>query len=196
MVRAQPWIAVAGLVLAACGSTIGDPAGGDPDGGGVSPDAATPAPLPADAAPAPDAQPCVEGDAQTTDPLTGSCYMLFLTKSTWDTARNNCQTLGGHLVTAADQAENDRFAAIAPTDPATTNQDVWIGATDAALEGDWQWHNGEAMVFEGWRLDPPEPNNGGADGPVEHCAIIEGDNGGTWDDRPCTSLFVYMCERD
>jgi hypothetical protein len=178
-------------------AAIGDPAGliddaPDPDGGARIDGA----PGAVDAAPPPDAQPCVEGDVQIEGG--GSCYMLFLTRSTWDTARLACQALGGHLATAASQAENDLFSSIAPSVAGSGDEDVWIGGTDQAVEGTWVWDNGEPMTFEGWRLDPLEPNDGG-DGPggakIENCMIIEGDRGGTWDDRDCPTLYPYMCER-
>lgn len=176
-----------------CTSDIGDPVGGGQADGGPDAGPRPDGPRASDAA-TPDAQPCTEGDAQVVDDGTGACYLLFLTGASWDTARTSCLALGGHLASAADLAENARYASIAPMVAGSGQEDVWIGGTDAAVEGTWLWESGEPMVFEAWRLDPPEPNNGGG-GAVENCAIIEGDNGGTWDDRPCDQLYPYLCER-
>ena len=70
-------------------------------------------------------------------------------------------------------------------------QQVWIGATDAASEGNWQWTGGASFDFDNWRSG--EPNNGSGS---EDCAVIEGDRGGTWDDRGCFASGAFLCERD
>ena len=63
-------------------------------------------------------------------------------------------TLGGHLVTINDQAENDfvfnTFAALHP------NDDLWIGFNDVAVEGTFEWVSGEPITFTNWQ---PEPND-------------------------------------
>jgi hypothetical protein len=54
------------------------------------------------------------------------------------------------------------------------------------------------MTYTFWRQSPLEPNDGG-DGPAgvaEDCMIVEGDTGASWDDRPCTTAFPYICERE
>jgi hypothetical protein len=185
---------LAGLTLAtACSPQIGDATPGladdDDEYARDGEDAG-----PADAAPAPDARPpCVEGDARVEDPETGTCYFLVLAKATWADARDACIAAGAHLATSASLAENQLFSSIAPTTAGSGNEDVWIGATDAAVEGTFAWENGEPFTFANWRSG--EPNDGDTNG--EDCAIIEGDTGGLWDDRDCaTNLFPSMCERD
>lgn len=178
---------LSGLVaLAGCGSaTIGDPPGGGPDGGEVIPPDAPSIDAAVDAAP------CAGGDARVRDPDTGTCYVYVATPATWAEASLACQALGGTLAVPTSAEEAGLVAAL-PTTPETL-PDVWLGASDQADEGVWRWVTAEAMVFTNWRLG--EPNNGGDSGVPEHCMIVEADNGGTWDDRPCGVSYPYLCER-
>jgi hypothetical protein len=157
-----------------------------------SPDAAlvfdAPPPVP-DATPPADAQPCVEGDDRVIDPGTGTCYMIFNTVTNWQTARGLCEQINAHLAVSTSQAENDVFSPLAGL------TDVWIGGNDISTEGTWVWLNGEAFGgYTNWRMG--EPNNSDANDPAgEDCMIIEGDNGGLWDDRSCLREYGYICER-
>jgi hypothetical protein len=192
--------AVAGVIAVLAGCTdaeIGDPPGGGDGGGGAPdgsavPDAApgTPdAPPVADAAPPADAPPCVEGDLNVIDPATGNCYMFFSAEVPWNVALGACGALAGtaYLATPTSDAENAVIAGI----PAAV-ADAWMGGTDATTEMMWVWSNGEPFVYDNWRSG--EPNNGGETG--EDCMIMEIDNGGTWDDRPCNLAYPYLCERE
>lgn len=147
------------------------------------------APPPIDAAPPPDAQPCVEGDARVEDPGTGTCYMIFRTPTNWQTARQMCEAINAHLAVSTSQTENDLFSPLAQLD------DIWVGGNDISTEGAWVWLNGESMAgYTNWRMG--EPNNStGTDPMGEDCMIIEGDNGGLWDDRSCLREYGYICER-
>jgi hypothetical protein len=94
-----------------------------------------------------------------TNPANGHNYYL-LSQSSWTAAEAEATTLGGHLATINDQAENDfifnAFAALHPDD------DLWIGTSDAATEGQFEWVNGEATTFTNWACcigGGAEPNN-------------------------------------
>jgi hypothetical protein len=176
--------------LAACDAQIG--ASNATDGSVVTPADAradaradgAPADAIPDAAP-PDAMPCVDGDANVVDPMTGHCYMLFSTIASWEGARLQCEARGAHLMVSTSQAENELVTPLAGI------ADVWVGGNDIDIEMTWVWITGEPMTYSNWRAG--EPNNAG-DG--EDCMIIEGELGGTWDDRPCDRQYAYLCERE
>lgn len=193
-------LATAGLLWAGCGARIGEAEGGAADAAS-EPDAR---PV-ADAAPTADAEivapPCVEGDQRTTGD-DGTCYMLFYDAVDRDSAQAQCQGLGGDLAvieSAGEQAVVAELAALHPVDL----PDSWLGGSDQQQEGTWVWpggavfyQGGAAVLFENFRAE--EPNDNDADcalGPGEDCLIIEGDVGGTWDDRCCARLSPYICER-
>jgi hypothetical protein len=180
----------AACAVACASGAIGDPGTQD----GAMPDAptdATPGPTdsrpPVDVAPPPDAAPCVGGDGAAVDPGTGHCYLYFATKVPWDVALAACLGLEpqSRLATSTGQGENNLIAALAPLEI-----DVWMGGNDLTVEMAWTWITGESMAYTNWRAG--EPNDSGG----EDCMVMEVDNGGTWDDRPCTLTYPYFCERD
>ncbi len=204
--RVRLIVAVAVALASGCAGLVG-PAGydagiegtdaGDPFGTDAVPypypgtDAGTPYVGPGtDAAPPPPPPPadvpCVEGDFNSEDPLTGHCYMYFIATTTWGAASAACAALGptAHLATSAGDAENDRLAQLAGL------QDVWLGASDADAETVFLWITGEPLAYTNWRIGEPNDSNG------EDCMIIEGDNAGLWDDRDCLNTYGYLCERE
>jgi hypothetical protein len=173
------------VVLVACGSaTIGDPpVGGDPDahvaaapdGGGSGIDATV----------------CTAGDHHIVDPQSGHCIAFFENVATWLEARNLCAGLGGTLATISSQQENDLVWPLATN--LLSQPDAWLGGTDVLSEGTFTWVNGEPFGFTHFRSG--EPNNGGVNATEqEDCLVIEDDTAGTWDDRPCTRAYPYVCE--
>ena len=143
-----------------------------------------------DSGPRPDAEPithaCVEGTANTTDPITGHCLMFFgATSLPWEGAEQACANLPGQtsLAVVQSESENEILRSL------VGGSDVWIGANDKASEMNWVWVGGGEWVYENWRSG--EPNNSGN----EDCAVLQGNQGGRWDDRPCAQSFPYLCER-
>jgi hypothetical protein len=142
-----------------------------------TPDAAVP-----DAAPT--TRPCEGGDQAFLE--SGRCYLAFLTAAAWGAAAAACEAEDAQLVTVGSEEEGARLATH------LGEAEWWMGASDAAVEGDWEWHTGEPMDYTNWRAG--EPNNGGVAG--EDCGILEGHNGGLWDDRACEDGYRFLCERD
>lgn len=87
----------------------------------------------------------------------GHYYTLTDTAMTWTQAESYAQTLGGHLVTINDQAEQewvtDRFGWAYP----------WIGLTEQATEGTWVWVSGEPVTYTNWASGEPYNNYGNDD---------------------------------
>ncbi|NCR09221.1 MAG: hypothetical protein GPI95_13180 [Microcystis aeruginosa LG13-11] len=74
------------------------------------------------------------------------------TPTTWTDAQAQAQAMGGNLVTINDAAENQFLV-----NAFGGNESFWIGFTDAGQEGNWQWINGEPVIYTNW--NPGEPNN-------------------------------------
>jgi hypothetical protein len=178
---------LAGAVSLGCDARLGD--GELHTDASASVDAPLPPPdgaLPPDAAAPPDAAPCVEGDNQLVGDATGDCYIYVSAPTTWLEAKAACEALGAHLVVSTTGPENADFTVLAGL------LDVWTGGNDVAQEAVWTWITGELMGYTNWRSG--EPNNGGTSG--EDCMVLEGDNAGLWDDRPCAATYGYICERE
>jgi hypothetical protein len=107
------------------------------------------------------------------NPANGNPYTL-LGASDRGTAAAMAQSLGGTLVTVADQAENDWIRSNLATFGGL-NREIWLGYTDVAFEGTWVWDTNEPNLYENWA--PGEPNDGGSG--EDHAVIT---TSGQWND--------------
>lgn len=198
----RPYLAAGlAIAIAGCGDAlISDSLTGGVDGAVTAsidaappgPDAAVPIP---DAAPDA-APPCTGGDAQATG-ANGNCYLLFTTPASWQSAADVCaqQVPAAHLATLTDAVEDQLVMDLAGA------QDAWVGGNDLAVGGSWVWLTGEPMTYQHWGSG--EPNNGGGYY-EEDCMIVRklgtsSDptfNVETWDDRSCSNLYAFVCERE
>jgi Lectin C-type domain len=101
-------------------------------------------------------------------------YVLSPAGMTWQNARSYSRTLGGYLVainSLGEQMYVNQFAD-APA--------YWIGLSDAASEGTFQWDSGELVTFTGFCIGDPN-NSGNAD----YVAIVPSFAGdpGCWSDE-------------
>ncbi|MDX2093201.1 MAG: C-type lectin domain-containing protein [Kofleriaceae bacterium] len=180
-------------VLAGCGAELGQnepgvdafrpgDAGGDANGTADGPV---------------DARPCTGGDARAVDPTTGSCFVYFTGPLTYVEAAAQCTAMTSQLAVIKSAQTNATLETLIGL------TDAFVGADDRTLEGTYRWLGSATDPVSGaytnWRTG--EPNNGGGGGVEEDCMIIEGDQGGTWDDRPCDQTqvsvagrYAYICQ--
>jgi hypothetical protein len=86
------------------------------------------------------------------NPANNHLYYLLST-SDWLPAEAAAVTLGGHLATINNQAENDFLY-----NKWGQTRTLMIGLTDAAHEGTFSWTSGEPFTFSNWNSG--EPNDG------------------------------------
>jgi hypothetical protein len=189
-------IAAAIALLAACGAKLEENTPTDAssadgarsfDASG-SIDAAIDAPI--------DARLCAGGDARATD-ATGSCFVYFTGPATYANAEALCTAFGSQLAVIKSAATNATVRSL------IGQSDAFIGGTDVT-EGSWIWRRDPldpitvGVTYTNWRSG--EPNNGSTNPDGEDCMIIEGDQNGTWDDRPCApppagaGEYAYVCQ--
>ena len=75
----------------------------------------------------------------------------------WSDAEAYAQSLGGHLVTINDQAENDFILNILRRG---LRESVWIGLNDVASEGNFVWASGQPVSYTDWNLGRAEQLGG------------------------------------
>ena len=116
------------------------------------------------------------------NPANGHEYYA-LDYSTWAAAEAEAVALGGHLVTITSASENGwvwtTFAAYGP---------FWIGFTDEAAEGSFEWTSGEPSAYTSWWVANGEPNNFGG---IEHYAEM---NNAVWNDNTATGFLRAVVE--
>lgn len=109
---------------------------------------------------------------------------FLLSTNTPQAAELEAISLGGHLVTINDEAEQQWvFSTFAPLAGARR---MWIGLTDSKVEGRWEWMSGEPFVYEHWAPRSPDHNAGASGGGDQDYAVIypaEHVHAGFWDDR-------------
>jgi len=121
----------------------------------------------------------------------GHWYELVSTPLSFGDAVTEASTrthlgLGGHLVTLTSADENAFVHGL------TGGGAAWLGASDAAVEGEWRWMSGpeagQLLTYTNW--GPGEPNNSGN----EDFAVYNNPwGGGLWNDRPDAGI-AYIVE--
>jgi hypothetical protein len=95
-----------------------------------------------------------------TNPVNGHVYYVLDTAS-WTDSESEALTLGGHLVTINDGAENDWvFDTFVPLLPPDVGATLWLGLNDAAQEGTFVWASGEPVTFTNWGINQPDNARG------------------------------------
>jgi Ca2+-binding RTX toxin-like protein len=104
----------------------------------------------------------------------GKLYTLTSQASSWARAREEALALGGDLVSINDAAEGQFLVnAFSPL-----SQQAWIGLSDAVIERNFVWANGDGVTYVNWA--PGEPNNLFDEDFVEILLT----SGGLWNDLP------------
>jgi len=98
------------------------------------------------------------------NPANGHTYVL-LDKSAWTVAEAEAVSLGGHLASVNNAAEN-QFLLDAFCSGADSKRVLWIGLTDNGNEGHFRWTSGEPLTYTNWFTG--EPNNKAIGGGAEN----------------------------
>lgn len=113
----------------------------------------------------------------------GHCYLLGAEASSWLASSVACSDWGGALA-RIDSPEEEALLS------QNTSVDTWIGLNDRELEGDMRWaDDSELGAYSHWAPQQPDDFDGSED-----CVELLSDDRG-WNDRPCTDLRAYLCER-
>ena len=112
-------------------------------------------------------------------------YLYCLNLVTWQTASDACAAFGSDLVVINDDAENT----LVSTGVATrTGSAAWLGYTDAATEGTFEWIDGSGTGYSSWAGG--EPNDSGG----EDCAATNWSSVVYWNDYGCSNTLAFVCE--
>eukprot|EP00697_Spironema_sp_BW2_P017615 gnl/Spiro4/9363_TR4939_c0_g1_i1.p3 gnl/Spiro4/9363_TR4939_c0_g1~~gnl/Spiro4/9363_TR4939_c0_g1_i1.p3 ORF type:complete len:139 (+),score=45.20 gnl/Spiro4/9363_TR4939_c0_g1_i1:547-963(+) len=126
------------------------------------------------------------------------CYMLVGMRKGFAAAEQHCESLGGYLATITSGAEMEFISGFPLVHDYGDMDGPWIGYSDARIEGQWQWVNGEVgvldndVVYTNWAPDQPDNGAGGED-----CAFLSGGSKGTlWSDGKCFLQKTFLCEKN
>lgn len=114
----------------------------------------------------------------------GHAYAFFDIGCTWDEAAEYCAKMGGYLVTITSEDENWAVNWICGS------RDIWLGANDVEVEGEFKWITGEAMTYTLWSAGEPNDGNGGGQDYMHMYTS------GAWDDGYGGTSLPFVCEWD
>lgn len=129
-----------------------------------------------------------------TNPANSHLYYL-LSPTNWPGAEAVAQSLGGHLATISDSAENDWVLNVFANFTHQAGPGLWIGLNDASQEGAFVWVSGDTATYRNWAAG--EPNSGGGFYPDEDQAVMRppgGTGAGQWNDAPGTQHHFAVIE--
>lgn len=126
------------------------------------------------------------------DPSNDQSYYVT-SAETWTLAQADAQSIGGNLATIHNAAENawinSTFIANLTSSggPNLSSAQLWFGFYDPKINdgsgathaADFQWADGEPVIYTNW--NPMEPNNNLGD---EYYAVLNYYHDGTWNDVP------------
>lgn len=130
----------------------------------------------------------------------GRDYLFCNVKVIWEQARDNCASIGMVLARVDDAGEDQFLSDNAYATPPITG--IWLGASDALVEGEWRWLDGELFwlgaktgsaqnsLYNGWYV-LTQPS---AQQPERDCAVHNLGNSPGWYDADCTFSKEYVCE--
>jgi len=110
----------------------------------------------------------------------------------WDQAESYCEGRGMHLITIMSDAENEVVRKYCRD--YYISYGVWIGITDEAEEGNWQWVTGEPVTYTHWATSEPDNDGEFWRTNADH-GLAQG--GAMWVDEDGLYFARYfICERD
>lgn len=113
---------------------------------------------------------------------------------TWQQARTDARSKGGDLASFPTEDRWNRALQNLAANPFEDFTGLWIGASDAAVDGTWTWVNGETFSFAPWGTSRPSSTSGNS----LDFAEVSGGGGseiGKWYDRsPTTIRDGYLLE--
>jgi uncharacterized repeat protein (TIGR02543 family) len=123
-------------------------------------------------------------------------FSLTVTASplTWKQARDDARSKGGDLACFPNQEIWNTVRAGLGETALDDLQGVWIGASDAEVEGTWKWVNGLPFTFANWGSGRPNSTAGNS---LDFLEISGGDGAELWKwyDRGTTSTRTrYLLE--
>ncbi|XP_075700046.1 brevican core protein isoform X2 [Rhinoderma darwinii] len=125
----------------------------------------------------------VEKCLEDWDTFQGFCYKHFYDRKSWEEAETHCRAYGGHLVSIVTPEEqdfvNNRY-----------KDYQWTGLNDRTIEGDFQWSDGNPLLFEKWNHGQPDSYFLSG----EDCVVMGWHDGGLWSDVPCNYHLPYTCK--
>ena len=115
------------------------------------------------------------------------------TVTTWEEAKEYCESQGGYLATITGQEEDEFVYAYLRNN--FDYESAYFGFTDRDEEGTWVWDNGEVSSYTNWHSGEPNSENPNEDFAMYYYKYSDGSwNDGDFGNRTVNSGRVFICE--
>ncbi|XP_026542175.1 macrophage mannose receptor 1-like [Notechis scutatus] len=112
------------------------------------------------------------------------CYLIGKTLGTFSEAKTSCETNHGFLISVENRFEQAFLTSQIGHRP---EKYFWIGLSDVANPGTFNWTNGDTIQFTHWNAKMPGPNPG--------CVAMKtGEAAGLWDVVNCEERAAFLCK--
>ena len=132
----------------------------------------------------------------------GHLYQYVSDAKTFDAAKADAQSQGGYLATVTSAGENDLLLKLM-MDTGISGGGGWLGGSDAAVEGDWRWIDGDENdalfwqdgsatpgYYSNWKWGEPNDINIGEDYLMMYASGQWNDTGGPYEPNLKAGYFV------
>ena len=119
----------------------------------------------------------------------GKCYLTTLPKQNYTSCLSTCTNLGATLPCVMNAAESLYLASLSP--PNDMLFCAFLGLSDIATEGQFEWPEGCASTFTYYLPGEPNNYNNGED-----CVSVCFGGRTMWNDMPCGAQTHCVCEKN
>ena len=105
----------------------------------------------------------------------------MIRRERWESAQAYAAAKGAYIVAINDESEQNWLQAV------FGGQSSWIGLNDIAKEGEWQWDNGEPLIYTNWGVQEPHDTNSG-----DEDYVIMGPSGKWEDVNPINKRWGFI----
>jgi len=130
------------------------------------------------------------------NPANGHYYLVTSATDTWPAQEAYAISIGGHLATVRNAAENDWIIANIPT--LFPGSAIYLGLNDITFEGYWRWPSGLQVSYTNWATGQPSDSSGGEDWVEIYLQNSGPYLAGTWNDTnlPRVGLVEVVLNND
>ncbi|XP_067684808.1 C-type lectin domain family 4 member E-like [Haliotis asinina] len=127
--------------------------------------------------------------------LLNLCYQFHTVTTSYDDALADCTSRGEHFMVIDSEDKQTHFVTQSTSSKVTAKCSYFIDGSDAANEGQWEFHDGRPMPFFAWSPGFPANASSSLDYIIAKKLVTNG-SAYLWTERARFHSNCYICQRD